>query len=124
MTPDQLLTAMRDLGYGVLYDPEHQPDGPTEADISDLLGRLAAIIDGAVFEHVKPDAASMEEFRAGYMSNIPTRRDSFRTLMVRTATTGLLPDTNDLHAVDGVAGFTDSLVVAASALYGASRSDD
>ncbi|THV29657.1 hypothetical protein [Glycomyces paridis] len=121
MTPNKLLDAMRALGYDVLYDPEHHPEGPTEEEIPDLLGRLAAMIDAAVSEHVKPGTDTMDKFRQGYMDHIPTRPDFFRTLMVRTATTGLLPDTAELHAVEGVSGFKDTLIVAAAGLHGATE---
>lgn len=112
MTVEQLLNALRAFGYEILYDPETHPDGPTEDDIPDLLGRLASLLDFEATRRVRPATESMSEFQAGYMAAIDSQEDFFQALIVRTAITSLLPDTEQLREVDGVTEFRDALRVA------------
>jgi hypothetical protein len=112
MTPEKLLNALRAVGYEVVYDPESHPNGPTEADIPDLLGRLTAALDAETTAWVNPGNDSMAEFREGYTSALAGRVDLFRAMIVRTSVTSLIPDTGQMRRIEGVTDFRDVLQLA------------
>ncbi|MEV3937322.1 hypothetical protein AB0K52_15250 [Glycomyces sp. NPDC049804] len=124
MTPEKLLDALRALGYEVVYDPESHPDGPTEGDIPDLLGRLTAAIDAETTALVNPGDESIADFREGYIAALAGRVDFFRAMIVRTSVTSLMPDTEQMREVDGVTDFRDALQVAGGRLVATLSGED
>lgn len=124
MTPEKLLDALRALGYEVVYDPESHPDGPTEADVPDLLGRLTAAIDAETTAQVSPGDESIAEFREGYTSALAGRVDFFRAMIVRTSVTSLIPDTDQMREIEGVTDFRDALQVAGGRLVATLSGED
>lgn len=85
-----MLNALRALGNDVTYDPEHYPEGPTEADIPHLLGVLALMLDVEIAERLRPGAPAMDEFRSGYVAVSTDVRSFVRTVAVRGFTTASL----------------------------------
>ncbi|WP_112136544.1 hypothetical protein [Glycomyces dulcitolivorans] len=124
MTPDQLLDALRALGYDVIYDPETHPDGLTDDDVPDLLGRLTSALDFETAYRVQPRTETMSEFQAGYMAGIESREEFFRALVVRTLMTGSLPETEQLRDLPGVTEFHDALGGAAHFLMAVMGADE
>jgi len=124
MTPNQILDALTAFGYEVVYDPGTHPDGPTEEDMPDLLGRLSSLIDFAIGERVRPNSESMSEFQAGYMAAIASREDFFEVLIVRAIATGALPDTDKLRGLKGVEEFQGRLGAAVFQLSEAMKGHD
>jgi hypothetical protein len=124
MTPEKLLDALRALGYEIVYDPETHPDGPTEADIPDLLGRLTAAIDAETTKSVNPGTDSIAEFREGYTNALVGRVDFFRAMIVRTSVTSLMPDTEQMRSIEGVTDFRDALQAAGGRLVAKLSGED
>jgi hypothetical protein len=124
MTPEKLLDALRALGYEVVYDPDSHPNGPTEADIPDLLGRLTAALDAETTARVNPGDESIAEFREGYTSALAGRVDFFRAMIVRTSVTSLIPDTEQMRSIDGVTDFRDALQLAGGRLVATLSGED
>jgi hypothetical protein len=115
---------LRALGYEIVFDPETHPDGPTEADIPDLLGRLTAAIDAETTKSVNPGTDSITEFREGYTNALAGRVDLFRAMIVRTSVTSLIPDTEQMRSIEGVTDFRDALQLAGGRLVAKLSGED
>ncbi len=69
LTPDRVIDALRALGADAILDPD-RTDGPGADDLPDLLGALAAVLDGHTMLHVRRDDDTRRHWARGYVANL------------------------------------------------------
>ncbi len=88
----EICAALQAFEFDFVADPEQRPNGPTEDDIPQMLGVLAAVVDLQVLRNNLTNPQRLIEFNCGYSIVIPNSDEYHDTLVRRGAFASLLAE--------------------------------